>query len=132
MQKLFIIPLIAGLTVTVTAVAPPVVTPVVSPVEAVVTPVVSPVKAVVNRQFLINNSRRAGSGRRAQAKQVGIATMGKTFVSGHPSRPNIPQGATVTVRGSAQVLGANGRYFTVVLIRYQGHDYQVTPDYLAY
>jgi len=124
MQKLFIIPLIAGLTVTVTAV----VTPVAPPVEAVA----PPVEAVVNRQFLTNSSRRAGSGRRAQAKQVGIATMGKTFVSGHPARPNIPQGATVTVRGSAQVLGANGRYFTVVLIRYQGHDYQVTPDYLAY
>jgi hypothetical protein len=120
MQKLFIIPLIAGLTVTATAVAPP--------VEAVVTPV----KAVVNRQFLTNNSGRAGSGRRARAKQVGLATMGKTFVSASPTRPNIPQGATVTVRGSAQVLGANGRYFTVVLIRYQGHDYQVTPDYLAY
>jgi hypothetical protein len=131
MQKLFIIPLIAGLTVTVTAV----VTPVAPPVEAVAPPVEAvapPVEAVVNRQFLTNSSRRAGSGRRAQAKQVGIATMGKTFVSGHPARPNIPQGATVTVRGSAQVLGANGRYFTVVLIRYQGHDYQVTPDYLAY
>ncbi len=64
-------------------------------------------------------------------KQTGTATMAKAYISGHPDRPNIPQGATVTVNGTTQILGAGGQYFTALVVIYGGFTYYLTPDYLA-